>query len=418
MQLGAGMSSRTDTRHESFLLTRRALGRSFALGTLGAALWPDDAASAMQAANPAMPPRLIRIGANENPYGIGPAAAEAVRQHIIVANRYPFDMASTLTETLAKFHDLPVDWIALSPGSGDVLRAVTMTFTSPARHLVGAAPTFEAPARIAEMTGAPVKAIKVLPNGQLDLKSMAAQAAGAGLMYVCNPNNPTGSIVSAAAVADFVAQVRKVNADAYVLVDEAYSDLVDDPSYGSATALIKNDKRIIVSRTFSKIHGMAGLRVGYAIAHPDTQNILRRNLPSGNISVTSLAAANASMNDPENMKKQKQLNRDTRAVTRRAFEKAGFTVLPSEANFIMVDIKRDSREYQNACRQAGVLIARPFPPLDTYARITIGTAEEMQKATPILLSLLQTSPHPTSASAQAANFRAMEMEMPGYPACC
>jgi histidinol-phosphate aminotransferase len=426
------MSSRSDTRQDRFLLTRRALGRSVALGTLGAALWPDAAASAMQAAMQSRRQRpsdaelkaLIRIGANENPYGVGPAAAEAIRQNIVAANRYPGELTMTLASTLAKFHDVPVDWIALSPGSGDVLRSVTMTFTSPSKGLVGAAPTFEAPGRIAEMMGVPVKAPKVLANGQLDLKAMAALAADAGLLYVCNPNNPTGSIVSGAAVSEFVAQVRKANPEAYVLMDEAYADLVDDPGFASATPLIKNDKRVIVSRTFSKIHGMAGLRVGYAIAQPETLNILKKNLSMGNLAVTSLAAANASMNDTENMKKQKQLNRDTRAATRQAFEKAGFTVLPSEANFIMVDIKRDVREYQNACRQAGVLIARPFPPLDTYARITIGTVEEMQKATPIMVSLLQSNPHPTSA--QGAALRVDEplivaanlSEVPGYPACC
>jgi histidinol-phosphate aminotransferase len=415
-------------------LTRRALGRSVALGTLGAALWPNAAASAMQAA---MQPRrmrpsdaelknLIRIGANENPYGVGPAAAEAIRQNIVAANRYPGELTMTLMSTLAKFHEVPADWIALSPGSGDVLRSVTMTFTSPTKHLVGAAPTFEAPGRIAEMMGVPVKAPKVLANGQLDLPAMAAQASGAGMLYVCNPNNPTGSIVSAAAVADFVAQVRKVNADAYILIDEAYSDLVDDPGFASATPLLKNDKKIVVSRTFSKIHGMAGLRVGYAIAQPDTLNLLKKNLSMGNLAVTSIVAATASMNDTENMKKQKALNRDTRAATRQAFEKAGFTVLPSEANFIMVDIKKDVREYQNACRAAGVMIARPFPPLNTYARITIGTVEEMQKATPIMLGLLQQPAAkpatPTSAALYGADepliVAANMMEIPGYPACC
>jgi histidinol-phosphate aminotransferase len=157
------MSSRSETKHDGFLLTRRALGRSLALGTVGAALWPDAAAHAMQAMqgrrqrpSDAELKALIRIGANENPYGVGPAAAEAIRQNIVAANRYPGELTMTLTSTLAKFHDVPVDWIALSPGSGDVLRSVTMTFTSPTKHLVGAAPTFEAPGRIAEMMGVPV----------------------------------------------------------------------------------------------------------------------------------------------------------------------------------------------------------------------------------------------------------------------
>jgi histidinol-phosphate aminotransferase len=435
---GMSRQSRSDTGHHGFLLTRRALGRSVALTTLGACLWPDAVTNAMQ---PAMMPKraratahdlesLIRIGANENPYGLGPAAADALRQHIAGANRYPNEVTSQLVSAVAKFNDVPVDWIALSPGSGDILRAATLTFTSPTRALVGAAPTFEAPARIAQMTGAPVRAPKVTATGPLDLPAMAAQAAGAGMIYVCNPNNPTGSIVSAAAVADLVARVRKVNTDAIVLVDEAYADLVDDPSYGSATSLItQGDTRVLLSRTFSKIHGMAGLRVGYAVGHPDTLAILRKNLSSGNLAATSLAAAFASLGDTENLKKQKTLNRDTRAVTRQAFEKGGFTVLPSEANFLMVDIRRDVRGYVTACRDAGVLIARPFPPLDTFARITIGTVEEMQKATPIMLSLLASTP--TSAErqgqpqvAQQAFMRAANAalagvaEIPGYPACC
>jgi histidinol-phosphate aminotransferase len=416
--------SRRDSTHEGLLLTRRALGRSVALTTLGACLWPDVATSAGQTAMmpknaPELSPDffkgLIRIGANENPYGMGPAAAEALRQHIAMGNRYPFAVATQLTSAVAKFMDVPADWIALSPGSGDILRAATLTFTSPSLALVGAAPTFEIPARLAQMTGAQVRAPKVTAAGPLDLPTMAAQAAGAGMIYVCNPNNPTGSIVSAAAVTDFVARVRKVNANAVILVDEAYADFVGDPSYGSAVPLIKQgDKRVLVSRTFSKIHGMAGLRVGYAVGHPETLALLSRNLAFGNMAVTSLAAAIASLGDTENLKKQKTLNRETRAVTRQAFEKAGFTVLPSEANFIMVDVRRDARGYQNACRDAGVSIARPFPPLDTFARITIGSAEEMRKATPIMLSLLTSAP----TSAELRSHLPIAEELPGYPAGC
>jgi histidinol-phosphate aminotransferase len=421
--------SRRDTTHEGFLLTRRALGRSVALTTLGACLWPDAATSAMQSAMmpknaPELSPDffkgLIRIGSNENPYGMGPAAAEALRQHIAKGNRYPFDVAPKLTSAVAKFMDVSADWIALSPGSGDILRAATLTFTSPSLALVGAAPTFEIPARLAQMTGAQVRAPKVTATGQLDLPAMAAQAAGAGLIYVCNPNNPTGTIVSAAAVSDFVARVRKVNTNAVILVDEAYADFVDDPGYGSAAPLIKQgDKRVLVSRTFSKIHGMAGVRVGYAVGHPETLELLNRNLAFGNMAVTSLAAAIASLGDTENLKKQKTLNRETRLFTRQAFEKAGFTVLPSEANFIMVDVRRDARGYQNACRGAGVFIARPFPPLDTFARITIGTAEEMRKATPSMLSLLTSTPTSAELHNQLPiGKERFAQEIPGYPAGC
>lgn len=414
-------------------VSRRAFGRSMAAataaGTLGTALWsPAAEALTTNAAARAMPHggafadamadsvnadslkagsvkadtakvTPIRIGSNENPYGLGPAALAAVQASCGEANRYPFSAITQLSARVAQLHDVPEASILMSPGSGDILRAATLAFTASTRALVTAAPTFEAPGRVAEMIGAPVRELPVLPSGSLDLDGMASKADGAGLFFICNPNNPTGGLNPDDAVRAFIARVRKAAPEAVVLVDEAYFEFVDDPAYATAIPLTRTDPKVIVSRTFSKIHGMAGLRVGYAIGHPATLAAMRRAMGNGTLSGLSASTALASLGDAAHLKRQVALNAETRASTRAAFEKAGFSVLPSQANFVMVDIKRPAAAFQAQCREAGVQIARPFPPLDTYARVSIGTAEEMQRALAIMLPLLR-----MPASAVAARF--------------
>jgi histidinol-phosphate aminotransferase len=368
-------------------LSRRTLARSLA-ATLGAAAlpWPLDAARERAPASVGTGP--LRLGANENPNGLGPAARQALQASMPEANRYPGESVQRLLAEIARVHDVPREHVLLAPGSGEILRAATFAFTGPSKALVAASPTFEAPGRAALQVGAPVKAVPVLPTGALDLVAMADQAPGAGLLFVCNPNNPTGGASPAAAVRDLVASVRRAAPDAVVLVDEAYFEYVDDPSYGTAVPLTRTDARVIVSRTFSKIHGMAGMRVGYAIAQPETLAALRRQSSQGTLSGVSVAAALASFQDLAHVTQQVALNREARAFTRSAFERAGYRVLPSEANFLMVDVRRKVSSLQGLCRQAGVLIARPFPPLTTSARISIGVMEEMKRAVELILPLL------------------------------
>jgi histidinol-phosphate aminotransferase len=393
------LSSRIETSELVPPLSRRALGRSI-VATLGIAAWPDLLHGAVVPAAPAPTDAAtpIRLGANENPNGLGPAAVEAVRRAPVDANRYPGESVQRLVTDLAAMQDVPREQVLVTPGSGEILRASTLAFTSASRALVTASPTFEAPGRAALQTGAPVRTVRVLTSGSLDLSAMADQASGAGLFFVCNPNNPTGGVSSAAAVTDFVARVRRATPDAIVLIDEAYFEYVDDPSYATAIPLIRTDPKVIVSRTFSKIHGMAGLRVGYAIGHPDALGAMRKQLSQGTLSGLSAATAAASLADRDHVKQQIALNREARAFTRRAFESAGYQVLPSEANFLMVDVRRDVSGVQTLCRQAGVLIARAFPPLTTHARISIGTLDEMKRAVDLILPRLAT---PASARLDA-----------------
>jgi histidinol-phosphate aminotransferase len=261
---------------------------------------------------------------------------------------------------------------------------------------VVASPTFEAPGRAASAIGAPVQAVPVTADGRLDLDAMAAKAPGAGMFFLCNPNNPTGASVPGTAVAEFVAKVKVAAPEARILVDEAYFDYVDDPGYATAVPLAQADPRLLVTRTFSKIFGMAGLRVGYAIAHPDTLAALRRQGSSGTLSSASLAAASAALADSSHLSAEKARNTAARRFTRERFEAAGYRVLPSSANFLMIDIKRDASTFQSLCREHQIVVARAFPPLTTCMRLSVGTQAEMDEAVPAMLSLLE-APPPASA---------------------
>jgi histidinol-phosphate aminotransferase len=380
------------------LSRRDMLGGVFSVAALGVAAAADSRAAAVSVAGTDVRRTSVplRLGSNENPCGLGPAAHAAFVAAAAEANRYPGRAGQALVEALAAQHKVDPSWIYLTPGSGELLRAATMAFTSPAKSLVMASPTFEAPGRAAAAIGVPVQAVPVTSDGRMDLEAMAGKAAGAGMFFLCNPNNPTGGSVPAAAVADFVAKVRTAAPDAKILVDEAYFEYVDDPGYATAVPLAQADPRVFVTRTFSKIFGMAGLRVGYAIAHPETLAALRRQGSSGTLSSASLAAAAAALADGAHLTAERARNSAARRFTRQQFETAGYRVLPSSANFVMIDIRRDAAAFQSLCRQHQIGVARAFPPLTTYVRLSIGTQAEMDEAVPAMLALLET-PAPTSA---------------------
>ena len=293
-----------------------------------------------------------------------------------------------LREAVAKAPGVPVDHVLLGCGSSEVLRVAVDAFTSPAKALVTAAPTFEDAADRAKVLGVPVRAVPVMGDLRLDLPTMAAQAGGAGLVFVCNPNNPTGTVYPAAAIADFVRRVKRDAPDATVLVDEAYHEYVDDPAYATALPLALEMPGVVVARTFSKAHGLAGLRVGYAIARPATIEAMSRHLLGIGINALGATAALAALGDRELPSRERRLNAEAREYTTRFFEGRGYRVTPSQANFLMVDVRRDPKAFQDACREQKVLVGRPFPPLKTHARVSIGTMDEMRAATEVFARVL------------------------------
>ena len=331
--------------------------------------------------------RAIKISSNENAYGPGAAALDAARSVLSpVAGRYPANIPDLAAAIARRFAVEPQN-VLLGTGSTEVIDAAVMAFTSPTRPLVSALPTWENPARTARRIKASVKDVRVDADLRLDLAATAAAAKGAGLVFFCNPNNPTGTVHSKAAVTKFVEGVLAASPQTTILLDEAYYDFVVEPSYATGVPLAMKYPRVIVTRTFSKVHGMAGLRVGYAIGHPDTLKAMEPH-KTGDLNVLSAAAAAASIQDAAHIAKQRDQNRTTLETTVRTFKDAGCRVSDSQANFILADVKRPAKEFRDACQRMGVTIGRDFPPLTNWARISIGTAEEMRVANDVFKKVL------------------------------
>jgi histidinol-phosphate aminotransferase len=333
-------------------------------------------------------PDAIRLDSNENPNGPGTAALDAIRAMFGEAPRYPDVPITSLQGAIARELKIANENVIMGCGSGEILRLAVYAFTSPERALVTAAPSFEDPVWHAQITRAPVRASAVDTALRLDLGRMLDDSAGAGLVFLCNPNNPTATVYGASAVRDFITRVHERAPACVVLVDEAYHEYVDDPSYATAIPLALENPNVVVVRTFSKVFGMAGLRVGYAIGRPETLRQMQRHRLPNNVNVLGAAAAIATLPDAPHIDRECRLNREAREFTRGALDRMGFKSPASNTNFLMVPIGRDSREFKDACAKHGILVGRPFPPLTTHARISIGTMDEMKKAVDVFRQVL------------------------------
>jgi len=333
-------------------------------------------------------PGMIRIDSNENPNGPGPRVLEVIRQHLNESNRYPILAEDALIAAIAKEQGIKPENIILGCGSGEVLRAAVHAFTSPSKALVSPDPTFEAPANFAKFLGSPVVSPPVNSKLELDLDAMRDASKSAGLVYLCNSNNPTATVHSKSDVLSFVDAVGKVSPDCVVLVDEAYHEYVESPAYGTVIPQAVVNPRLLVARTFSKVFGMAGLRAGYLVGHPDTLKKAASWVMGSNISQLTLVAATSAIADHAHVAEEQRKNREARAFTRSFFEKAGYKVHAAEANFFMIDIHRDAKEFKMACAAKKVAIGRKFPSLPTYARVSVGTMPEMTKAVEVFRTVL------------------------------
>jgi histidinol-phosphate aminotransferase len=343
---------------------------------------------------PSIPPDFVRLDSNENPLGPGPVAMEALVKGFEHAGRYPTNArpnTGELRDEVARKLGVRPENVVLGNGSGELLRIATRVYTSTSRHLVTAAPSFESPPRMASQLGVGVKAIPVDKAGRLDVERMAEAARWAGLVFFCNPNNPTGTVHSFKTVADFAARVRRDSPETAILVDEAYHDYVDDPSYGSVLPLALEHPNVFITRTLSKAYGMAGLRLGYAVGQPRTIAALRRWIMTFSTNSLAQAAAVASLRDQAHIDSERARNTEVRNYTTRFFKDLGFKTTDSQGNFVFVDIGRPAKEFQQDCGKQGILVGREFPPLDkNWSRISLGTMEEMKKAHEVFAKILST----------------------------
>jgi len=334
----------------------------------------------------------IKLSSNENPMGPGRAVLDAITGRFGQTMRYPFNVTpgdAQLIETIAALHKAKPENVALGAGSQEILKVAVWGYTSPARHLVTATPTFENATGTAQRMGHPVVEVKVDGQFRLDLEGMLANARGAGLIFVNNPNNPTATVHSGAAIKDFVERVRRISPDSVILIDEAYHEYVTDPAYETAIPLALSTPNVFVARTFSKAYGMAGMRIGYAIGMKDTVRPLARLALPFNISVLGTIAALTALNDPKHMAAERDRNTQARDFTQKALDALGCRSTLSHANFLFTNVGRSAAAFRTACAAQGIQVGRDFPPFEgSHARISIGTMEEMQKAVAVFRDVL------------------------------
>ena len=316
----------------------------------------------------------VRLSSNENPYGPSPAAMQAAQDSLGLAWRYPDEAADALVSSIARMHGVSDDQIILGAGSSEILKAAALAFLDHARKLVVADPTFEAIRHYADANGADVIKVPLDASFAHDIPRMLDAAKGAGLVYVCNPNNPTATITPKAALRTLI---ESVPSSTIVMVDEAYHHFATSLEYESVIPMVAAHPNLVVSRTFSKIYGMAGLRAGYAIGQKATLVNMRKQQQWDSMNIVALAAARASLADADHVARGRRKNSETRSWTLTQLEKLGFKSLPSEANFMMIDVRTDVRPIITSMREHGVHVGRLFPALPHYLRVTIGKPEEM-----------------------------------------
>ncbi len=319
---------------------------------------------------------LIDLSSNENPYGPSPQALEAMTRCQSVACRYPDDVEKRVVEAIAKLHGIAPERVVLGCGSSEILRLCDAAFLGPGRKVLAAEPTFEAVLQYAKVTRAEAVQLPLDAAFRHDLGAMAAACdASTGLVYVCNPNNPTGTIVSGKELEAFVARVPP---SAVVLVDEAYHHFVEDPGYRSMAELVDRYPNLVVARTFSKIYGMAGMRLGYGISSLANAEALRAQAAWGNTNIAVLEAALASLEDKDLVARQRERLNGTRRSLCRALEQDGRRYIPSEANFMMIDAGGDVKTLIPAFEARGVKVGRRFAAMPGWLRITIGKPDETE----------------------------------------
>jgi histidinol-phosphate aminotransferase len=373
------------------MLTRRTFVQTVGIGAaayIGARGRENSIWSAIEPTLEAVAPGVICLSSNENPLGPGPAVLDAVKAAFGPAGATPGRYSGSsgdLIDAIAKRLKVKPENIVLGCGSTQILRSATHLFTAKDKALVGTIPTYEECTDYAKLMGHPVRAVAMDANFKIDLDAFADAAKGSGLVFYCNPNNPAATYVGARATRDFLTKVNRESPETTILVDEAYFDYVTDPDHETFIPLAVENPRVLIARTFSKAYGMAGLRIGYAVGHPETiKRMAAWDAGSGTSSLNVLAmrAGIAAMERDESfVEKERIRNKEVRDFTMKWFNDRGMKPTDSQANFMFVNIGRPVKEFREACLKQNVKVARDFPPFEkSHCRISFGTMDEMKKA--------------------------------------
>lgn len=354
--------------------SRRALGRVAALVTAGATLpfYNEPALAQLSMIGP-LPPGAVKINANENPLGPCTEALDAIYSVAKNGGRYQYEETFGFGKTLAESEGLKQNYVQPYPGSSEPLHRAILAYTSPEKPLVMSDPGYEAGERAAKFIGAPVIKVALTKTYAHDVEAMVKASPNAGVIYICNPNNPTGTLTPRK---DIEYVLANKPAGSILLLDEAYIHLAH--SMGVCSDLVAADKDVIILRTFSKIYGMAGLRAGAAMGRPDLIAKLT-NYGAGALPVTGMVAATASLKSSTLVPERKKIIRDIREDVFAFLDKHKFSYVASESNKFMLDTKRPGGEVVKAMAAEKVFIGRVWQAWPTHVRVSIGTKDEMAK---------------------------------------
>jgi histidinol-phosphate aminotransferase len=318
---------------------------------------------------------LLRLDRNESPYGMSPASTRAMQSVAEdLSPRYPRDEPAALVEALAKRLGVEQDQILLGCGSTEILKVATETFCSPSGAAVVAEPTFEAVVTYSPLAHARAVKIPLTKDYKHDLPRMLDTAAlVGGFIFFCNPANPAGTFIGKEEVERVV---RKVPSGVVLLIDEAYFDYVSAPEYESCLRYVREGLPVIVSRTFSKIYGMAGLRLGYAAGHKDLIKQMSERRLATNANQLATAAATAALKDDEFVARIRNLNAQVRDYLCAELRALRLDFIPSQTNFVMIHLGRPAQPLIDALKERRVMVGRLFSSMPNHMRVTLGTAEE------------------------------------------
>jgi histidinol-phosphate aminotransferase len=323
----------------------------------------------------------VRLSSNENPLGVPQSAREAIVRAFGEAHHYPGTAMQALRRALADHHEVEPSGILLGCGSTEVLQMAVQSRIRPGLRVVVPDPTFEDVHRYVLPHAGEVEVVRVplLPGSFAhDLEAMEArarEATGPCVVYICNPNNPTGTVTPVAPIRAWIDRAP----DLFFLVDEAYVEYAEDPAYEALDRLAWRRRNVVVARTFSKAYGLAGIRVGYSVAHPESTERMRLFATPTNPGQPACVAALAALGDRDYVQRGLEINRRSREIVLKVLDELELSSMPTHTNFVLHRIQGDLELYRRRMAEAGFLVGRAFPPYLDHNRVSLGLPEEMER---------------------------------------
>lgn len=332
--------------------------------------------------NPRSKSSIVKLSSNENPYGPSERVLNAIKNSFNDACRYPYEFIQELQKTLAKKHDVPIESIVITGGSNEALRITGLAISNKGGNIVAGQPTYLALMNYAEAWGAEIKWVPVDSDKGYDLKKIRESIdKETNMVFIANPNNPTGTLLNANSLADFCEDISK---QTLVFCDEAYYDYVNEKDYPSMDYLVRKGENVIISRTFSKVYGMAGLRIGYLVLRPGlADDLFGKYSPYGrpNImaqtNVLAVAAASEALKDTDFYKFSLKKANEEKDKIYKLLDYLDLKYVKSSTNFVFFESKKHIDKLSAEMLEKGVRVGRPFPPFYDWCRISTGTSEEV-----------------------------------------